>query len=73
MLATLRSSISCSRPLVMLPGSFGCEPPKREPLLAYRLPLAEGPLGYQIFNDKQDGCVKVVLKPGLAAAPAGAV
>jgi hypothetical protein len=27
------------------------------------LPLSEAPHGYQIFNDKKDGCVKVVLNP----------
>ena len=29
----------------------------------HRLPLAEGPRGYEIFQKKQDGAVKVLLKP----------
>lgn len=32
-------------------------------IVTHRLPLAEAPRAYQIFNDKQDGCVKVVLHP----------
>jgi len=27
------------------------------------LPLEEAPRGYEIFNNKEDGCIKVVLKP----------
>jgi threonine dehydrogenase-like Zn-dependent dehydrogenase len=27
------------------------------------LPLAEAPHAYQIFRDKEDNCVKVMLKP----------
>jgi threonine dehydrogenase-like Zn-dependent dehydrogenase len=33
-------------------------------LVTHRLPLEEAPHGYDIFKKKQDGCVKVVLKPG---------
>jgi threonine dehydrogenase-like Zn-dependent dehydrogenase len=29
----------------------------------HRLPLAEAPHGYEIFNEKKEGCVKVVLTP----------
>lgn len=32
-------------------------------IITHTLPLSEGPHGYQIFNDKKDNCVKVVLKP----------
>ena len=34
-----------------------------ESLATHRLPLGEAPRGYQLFQSKQDGCVKVVLKP----------
>jgi hypothetical protein len=26
--------------------------------------LEDAPEGYELFNQKQDGCIKVVLKPG---------
>ncbi|GAQ85860.1 Sorbitol dehydrogenase [Klebsormidium nitens] len=39
-------------------------------VLTHTLPLDQGPEGYKIFNDKTDGCVKVVLKPQLMAAGA---
>lgn len=42
-----------------------------EMVVTHVLPLEEGPRGYKVFNDKLDGCVKVVLKPGLGAAPQG--
>ncbi|HEY2251980.1 MAG TPA: zinc-binding dehydrogenase, partial [Planctomycetaceae bacterium] len=32
-------------------------------VVTHRLPLAEGPAAYKTFRDKQDGCIKVVLKP----------
>jgi threonine dehydrogenase-like Zn-dependent dehydrogenase len=32
-------------------------------VVTHRLKLQEAPLGYQIFNHKRDGCIKVVLKP----------
>lgn len=32
-------------------------------IISHRLPLEEAPHGYDIFNKKQDNCVKVVLKP----------
>ncbi|MGA7731917.1 MAG: zinc-dependent alcohol dehydrogenase [Chloroflexia bacterium] len=32
-------------------------------IITHRLPLDEAPHGYDIFNKKEDGCVKVVLKP----------
>ena len=34
-----------------------------EDLRTHRLPLAEAPHGYDIFQKKEDGCIKVVLKP----------
>ena len=36
-------------------------------IITHTLPLNEGPLGYDIFLNKQDECVKVVLKPGMTA------
>jgi threonine dehydrogenase-like Zn-dependent dehydrogenase len=33
-------------------------------LTTHRLPLEEAPHGYEIFKKKEDGCIKVVLKPG---------
>jgi threonine dehydrogenase-like Zn-dependent dehydrogenase len=39
---------------------------RRYPLssvISHRLPLSEGPRGYALFDAKQDGCTKVVLKP----------
>jgi threonine dehydrogenase-like Zn-dependent dehydrogenase len=32
-------------------------------IVTHRLPLEEAPAGYAIFNNKEDGCIKVVLKP----------
>jgi S-(hydroxymethyl)glutathione dehydrogenase / alcohol dehydrogenase len=32
-------------------------------IITHRLPLAEAPRGYEIFNEKKDNCVKVVLSP----------
>jgi len=32
-------------------------------VITHHAPLAEGPTMYKTFRDKQDGCVKVVLKP----------
>jgi threonine dehydrogenase-like Zn-dependent dehydrogenase len=34
-------------------------------IITHRLPLEEAPRGYKMFRDKEDGCIKVVLKPGL--------
>ena len=36
-------------------------------IITHTLPLSEAPHAYEIFNKKQDNCVKVVLKPGLQA------
>jgi threonine dehydrogenase-like Zn-dependent dehydrogenase len=35
-------------------------------IITHRLPLEQAPKGYEIFRDKVDECVKVVLKPGTA-------
>ncbi|MCY1064602.1 hypothetical protein OV090_07510 [Nannocystis sp. RBIL2] len=32
-------------------------------VITHRLPLDEAPNAYKTFRDKQDGCIKVVLKP----------
>ncbi len=32
-------------------------------IITHRLPLEQAPHGYEIFNNKQDECIKVVLKP----------
>lgn len=34
-------------------------------IITHTLPLSEAPHAYEIFNKKQDNCLKVVLKPGL--------
>ncbi|MEV4619076.1 zinc-dependent alcohol dehydrogenase [Asanoa sp. NPDC049573] len=39
------------------------DPLGTEDLVTHRLPLDEAPHGYDIFKEKQDGCIKVVLKP----------
>ena len=36
---------------------------KLDDIITHRLPLSEAARGYDIFNDKKDNCVKVVLKP----------
>jgi threonine dehydrogenase-like Zn-dependent dehydrogenase len=33
-------------------------------VITHHMPLSEAPKGYDIFNRKQDECIKVVLKPG---------
>lgn len=32
-------------------------------IITHRLPLTEAPHAYEIFNDKKDNCVKVILNP----------
>ncbi len=32
-------------------------------VITHRLSLDDAPKGYQIFRDKQDHCIKVVMKP----------
>jgi threonine dehydrogenase-like Zn-dependent dehydrogenase len=36
-------------------------------VITHRVPLEKAPDAYKTFRDKQDGCIKVVLKPGAAA------
>ena len=38
-------------------------------LVTHRLPLEEAAVGYDLFQKKHDGCIKVVLDPTVAAAP----
>ncbi len=45
------------------------DPLGTEDLATHHLPLDRAPYGYEIFQTKRDGCVKVILKPG-AQAPA---
>jgi threonine dehydrogenase-like Zn-dependent dehydrogenase len=37
-------------------------------VITHRVSLDEAPQMYKTFRDKEDGCIKVVLKPGLSAA-----
>jgi threonine dehydrogenase-like Zn-dependent dehydrogenase len=39
-------------------------------VITHEVPLAEGPEMYRVFRDKQDGCVKVVLRPDGVGATA---
>jgi threonine dehydrogenase-like Zn-dependent dehydrogenase len=32
-------------------------------IITHKLPLDDAPYGYDIFQEKRDGCVKIVLKP----------
>jgi S-(hydroxymethyl)glutathione dehydrogenase / alcohol dehydrogenase len=36
---------------------------KLDDIITHRLPLEKAPRAYEIFSEKKDGCVKVVLKP----------
>ncbi|MBI4377060.1 MAG: glutathione-dependent formaldehyde dehydrogenase [Elusimicrobia bacterium] len=36
---------------------------RADDIVTHRLPLEEGPRAYKIFNEKREGCVKVMLKP----------
>jgi threonine dehydrogenase-like Zn-dependent dehydrogenase len=40
-------------------------------VITHRMSLDEAPEGFRIFNDKQDECMKVVLKPGLQSRQNG--
>ncbi len=35
-------------------------------VITHRVPLEQAPWAYRTFRDKQDGCIKVVLKPHAA-------
>jgi threonine dehydrogenase-like Zn-dependent dehydrogenase len=37
---------------------------KPEVIISHRLPLNDAAEGYRIFNEKEDGCRKVILRPG---------
>lgn len=39
------------------------DPLGTEDLVTHPLPLEQAPHGYEIFKDKEDGCIKVVLTP----------
>jgi threonine dehydrogenase-like Zn-dependent dehydrogenase len=43
---------------------LGHEPMGVDDLTTHRLPLEDAPHAYEIFKKKEDGCIKVVLKPG---------
>jgi threonine dehydrogenase-like Zn-dependent dehydrogenase len=36
---------------------------RTDDVISHVMPLEDVALGYEIFNDKRDGCVKVVLQP----------
>lgn len=37
-------------------------------IITHEIPLDDAPKGYEMFKHKQDGCIKVVLKPGMNGA-----
>jgi threonine dehydrogenase-like Zn-dependent dehydrogenase len=37
-------------------------------IITHRLPLEDAAKGYEIFRDKEEACIKVVLKPGMASS-----
>jgi threonine dehydrogenase-like Zn-dependent dehydrogenase len=39
------------------------DPLGTEDLTTHRLPLDQAPAAYEMFQEKTDGCVKVVLEP----------
>lgn len=41
-------------------------------VITHTVSLDEGPAYYKTFRDKEDGCIKVVLKPGAASSPGAA-
>ncbi|SAL88651.1 putative zinc-containing dehydrogenase [Caballeronia arvi] len=50
----------CVAPAMMAPDSAG---PVTEEVLTIRVSLIDGPKMYKTSRDKEDGCIKVVLKP----------
>lgn len=48
-------------PMAALTGAS--DPLGSEDLTTHQLPLEQAPHGYRIFQKKQDGCIKGVLKP----------
>ena len=45
----------------------GSDPLNVADLTTHRLPLSEGPAAYATFQQKVDGAIKIVLKPGATA------
>jgi hypothetical protein len=43
---------------------------ERSFVVSHVLPLQEAPQGYRMFRDKQDGCIKVVLRTGASGKAA---
>ncbi len=43
--------------------SAGMTPSKSALATTHKRPLEDGPELYKTFRDKEDGCIKVVLKP----------
>jgi threonine dehydrogenase-like Zn-dependent dehydrogenase len=37
---------------------------RTEHLATHVMPLDDGPKGYQMFKNKEDGCVRAVFRPG---------
>jgi threonine dehydrogenase-like Zn-dependent dehydrogenase len=37
-------------------------------VITHKVPLSDGPEYYRTFRDKEDGCIKVVLKPGMESS-----
>ncbi|MFC0674341.1 alcohol dehydrogenase catalytic domain-containing protein [Brachybacterium hainanense] len=61
--ANVRAWTSTLLPLAADPA----DPLGLDDLVTHRLPLEEAPAAYELFQRKQDGCVKVVLEPGTGA------
>jgi threonine dehydrogenase-like Zn-dependent dehydrogenase len=52
----------------ILPLLLDGDPLGAEGFATHKLPLAEAPRAYEVFQKKQDGAIKILLQPGLAAA-----
>jgi hypothetical protein len=57
--ANVRRWINDLMPLV----TDDADPLGTEDLATHRLPLEQAPLGYEVFQTKKDGAIKVVLAP----------
>ena len=42
-------------------------------IITHRMNLEDAPQGYRIFNDKEDSCIKIVMRPQPSAAALPAV
>jgi threonine dehydrogenase-like Zn-dependent dehydrogenase len=62
----VRSWTDTLMPLVEAPE----DPLGIDDLVTHRLPLEEAAVGYDLFQRKHDGCIKVVLDPTIPATPA---